>query len=86
VLVNEMLPKKEAIMAYLRNAWYVAAWDSEVGSEGVFQRTLLDESILFFRGSQGVIQAVSNRCPHRFAPLDKGTKCGDVIVCAYHGL
>jgi phenylpropionate dioxygenase-like ring-hydroxylating dioxygenase large terminal subunit len=73
-------------MDYLKHAWYVAAWDSEIGSDGIFQRTLLDESILFFRDSQGVVQAISNRCPHRFAPLDKGVKIGDAIVCAYHGL
>lgn len=73
-------------MAYLKRSWYVAAWDTEIPDEGTFHRTLLDESILFFRDSNGVVQAISNRCPHRFAPLSQGRRVGDAIACAYHGL
>jgi vanillate O-demethylase monooxygenase subunit len=28
-------------MAFLRNTWYVAAWDHEVPQDALFQRTLL---------------------------------------------
>ena len=30
-------------MAYLRNTWYVAAWDSEVKIQSLLSRRLLDE-------------------------------------------
>lgn len=70
---------------FLRNTWYVAAWDSEV-SRTLFARDILGEAILMYRKEDGSPVAVSNRCPHRFAPLDKGKLVGDVVECAYHGL
>ncbi|WP_341963388.1 aromatic ring-hydroxylating dioxygenase subunit alpha [Pseudomonas sp. RC10] len=73
-------------MAFLRNAWYPAGWDYEVEQDKLFNRKLLNENILFFRDSQGVAQAVHDRCPHRFAPLHMGTLDGDSVRCAYHGL
>ncbi|MHA4871752.1 Rieske 2Fe-2S domain-containing protein [Duganella sp. PWIR1] len=73
-------------MAYLRNAWYVAAWDNEIPVDALFQRTLLNESVLFFRDDDGVVQAISNRCPHRFAPLHMGKRVANGVQCPYHGL
>lgn len=73
-------------MAYLRNVWYVAAWDSEVKSGELFTRQLLDEQVLFFRDEAGNVKAVADRCPHRFAPLSMGKLCGYAVQCAYHGL
>lgn len=73
-------------MTFLRNAWYVAAWDSEVPAEGLFSRRLLNEPVLLFRNASGAIRALSDQCPHRFVPLHMGKRCGDVIQCVYHGL
>lgn len=73
-------------MSYLRNAWYVAGWAQEIQSGALFHRTLLDESVLFFRDSRNIVQALRNRCPHRFAPLHLGKLDGDVVRCGYHGL
>jgi phenylpropionate dioxygenase-like ring-hydroxylating dioxygenase large terminal subunit len=73
-------------MAFLRNTWYVAAWDNEVPHDALFQRTLLNESVLFFRDDAGVVQAISNRCPHRFAPLHMGKRVANGVQCPYHGL
>lgn len=72
-------------MAYLRNAWYVAAWDDEV-TRNLFARTILDEPVLLFRKEDGAAVAISGRCPHRFAPLHLGKLIGDVVECPYHGL
>ena len=72
-------------MKFLRNTWYVAAWDEEVTRE-LFSREILGESILMYRKEDGTAVAMSNRCPHRFAPLDKGKLIGDVVECPYHGL
>lgn len=71
--------------AFLRNAWYVAAWSSELKDQP-FSRTLLGQSVLLMRLSDGSVAAMGNRCPHRFAPLDRGTIVDDTIQCAYHGL
>jgi phenylpropionate dioxygenase-like ring-hydroxylating dioxygenase large terminal subunit len=73
-------------MNFLRNTWYVAAWDSEVGADDLFPRTLLNEPVLLFRNGAGDIRALRDQCPHRFVPLHMGRKCGEVIQCGYHGL
>jgi len=71
--------------AYLRNAWYVAAWSGEI-SHTPLGRRLLDEPVVFYRRSDGTVTALQDRCPHRFVPLSLGKIDGDNIVCGYHGL
>jgi vanillate O-demethylase monooxygenase subunit len=70
---------------YLTDAWYMAAWSDEVG-EALLRRRLLGEPILFFRLEDGSVTALTDRCPHRFAPLSMGTRQGDEVTCLYHGL
>jgi phenylpropionate dioxygenase-like ring-hydroxylating dioxygenase large terminal subunit len=71
---------------YLLNAWYVAALSTEVGPEALFNRTILDTSVLMYRKQDGTAVALHNRCPHRFAPLHLGTRHGDEVACLYHAL
>jgi len=71
--------------AYLRNCWYMAGWSDEVG-EGLLRRRILGEPILLYRAGDGAVVALTDRCPHRFAPLSAGTREGDVVRCTYHGL
>jgi len=73
-------------MSFLRNAWYMAAWDNELQPGKPLARTLLNEPLALFRDSAGRAGAVFDRCPHRFAPLSMGTVVGDQLRCAYHGL
>ena len=70
---------------YLLNAWYVAGWSDDFGAD-MKPLTLLDQPLLFFRDSAGRVRAMSDRCPHRFAPLHLGKRIGDDVVCAYHAL
>ena len=72
-------------MGYLRNVWYMIAWGDEIEPGGL-ARTLLDEPVFLFRGSNGEVRALFDRCPHRFAPLSAGTVEGDAVTCRYHGL
>jgi phenylpropionate dioxygenase-like ring-hydroxylating dioxygenase large terminal subunit len=71
---------------FIRNCWYVAAWDTEVPQDAMLARTLLNEPVLIYRDSQGKAVALENRCCHRAAPLHLGRKEGDCIRCMYHGL
>jgi phenylpropionate dioxygenase-like ring-hydroxylating dioxygenase large terminal subunit len=71
---------------FLRNVWYVAAWSHEVGPDQLFQRTILGQSLLFFRTSLGKVVALDNKCCHRHAPLSQGRREGDCVRCMYHGL
>lgn len=71
---------------FIRNCWYVAAWDEEVPADGLLARTLLGEPVLLYRGAQGQVVALEDRCCHRSAPLHLGRKEGDCVRCLYHGL
>jgi len=70
---------------FIRNAWYVAAWAHEVGSEPL-PRTLLGEPVVLFRGESGKVGALEDRCAHRGLPLRFGTVTGDTLTCGYHGV
>lgn len=70
---------------FLRNAWYVAAWMTEVGGEPL-ARTILGDPIVLYRTENGVSVALEDRCCHRQLPLSLGTVRGEEIECGYHGL
>jgi len=70
---------------YLRNCWYMAGWSEEVGETGL-ARQILGKPIYLYRLASGAVTAIADRCPHRFAPLSRGTRDGDILVCGYHGL
>lgn len=72
-------------MSYLKNAWYLAAWDYEVRDKPL-GRVIAERPIVIFRQSNGELCAIGDHCPHRFAPLHMGKVVGDVIECPYHGL
>jgi vanillate O-demethylase monooxygenase subunit len=71
---------------YVRNCWYVIAWDYELDAQSAIARTILNEPIVLYRTSTGAPVAMEDRCCHRFAPLSKGRIEGDAIRCMYHGL
>lgn len=71
---------------FIRNCWYVAAWDQEVPAEGLMARTLLGEPVLLYRDTHGRVVALEDRCCHRAAPLSLGRKEGDRVRCMYHGM
>ena len=71
---------------FLRNCWYVAAWDYELIDGKLLRRTLLGEHVLLYRGESGVTVALADRCCHRGAPLSMGRLEGDCVRCMYHGL
>ena len=70
---------------FLRNAWYAAAWDHEIGSTPL-ARTILNEKVVLFRGADGGVIALEDRCCHRHVPLSHGKVTGNFLQCAYHGL
>jgi vanillate O-demethylase monooxygenase subunit len=71
---------------FVRNCWYVVAWDHEIPAEGLFNRLVIGEPLLLFRRSDGGVVALEDRCCHRQAPLSKGRREGDCVRCGYHGL
>ena len=71
---------------YVRDCWYVAAWDYELKAAELVSRTIINEPVVIYRASDGDLVAMEDRCCHRFAPLSKGRLEGDDLRCMYHGL
>jgi phenylpropionate dioxygenase-like ring-hydroxylating dioxygenase large terminal subunit len=72
-------------MSYLQQAWYAAAFATEVGRRPL-SRTLLGQPVVLYRTQSGTAVALSDVCPHRRAPLHRGTLHDDTLACPYHGL
>ncbi len=72
---------------YVKNCWYVAAWDKEVPAEGFLTRTVCDIPLVLWRDDKGEVVVMEDRCCHRGAPLSLGRKeGGNCVRCMYHGL
>lgn len=72
-------------MTWVKNAWYVAAWDVDVGRTPL-TRTICGKPVMLYRKLDGSLVALHDVCPHRLLPLSMGIKEGDSIRCRYHGL
>lgn len=70
---------------FLRNHWYVAASEAEIGRKPL-ARTIMNEPIVFYRKEDGSPVAFEDRCAHRHLPLSMGKLVGDKLQCYYHGL
>ena len=71
---------------FVRNCWYVAAWDHELAEGAIISRTLLNEPVALWRAPDGALIGMADRCPHRSAPLSLGRIEGEEVRCMYHGL
>ncbi len=76
---------ENAILPFVRNAWYMAAWPDEL-DDGPLARTIMHEPIVLYREAGGKVGALEDRCCHRGAPLTHGTVVEQGIQCGYHGL
>jgi len=70
---------------FLRNYWYVAAYDHEVSGRPM-RRLILGEPVVLYRLEEGTPVALEDRCAHRHLPLSMGKLVGDTLQCHYHGL
>src|SRR5690349_11770899 len=73
-------------MSYVRNAWYVGAWSTDVELGKPIAMMILGEPIVVWRDPQGNVHALEDRCVHRLAPLSKGRCEGANLRCLYHGM
>jgi vanillate O-demethylase monooxygenase subunit len=67
------------------NAWYAAAWDTEV-KRALLPRTIGNRKLVLYRTEAGQAVALEDACWHRLVPLSLGRLRGDDVVCGYHGL
>jgi phenylpropionate dioxygenase-like ring-hydroxylating dioxygenase large terminal subunit len=73
-------------MTFLRNYWYVAATAEEIPHGELLSRLICNEPVVIFRGDDGKVAALEDRCCHRRYPLSKGKLEGCSIRCGYHGM
>jgi phenylpropionate dioxygenase-like ring-hydroxylating dioxygenase large terminal subunit len=73
-------------MSYLKNAWYVAAWASELTQTELLARKILSQPVVLYRDVNNNPAALIDRCAHRLAPLSMGKIVNSCIECPYHGL
>ncbi|MGB3135838.1 MAG: aromatic ring-hydroxylating dioxygenase subunit alpha [Nodosilinea sp.] len=66
------------------NHWYVVAESTELAAKPLAV-VLWHQPIVLYRGEQGQIHAIEDRCPHRQVKLSEGHVEGNHLVCAYHG-
>lgn len=70
---------------FIRNQWYIAGWDHEVGRSPL-ARTICNEPVVLYRKLDGAPVALYDACPHRLLPLSMGLLEGDNLRCKYHGM
>lgn len=70
---------------FQRNAWYVACTPDEL-VEKPLGRQICGKKMVFFRGTDDLVCALEDFCPHRGAPLSLGYVENGNLVCGYHGL
>ncbi|MGZ8931501.1 MAG: Rieske 2Fe-2S domain-containing protein, partial [Methylosarcina sp.] len=65
--------------------WYVVEYESGVKKGQVKEVTFWNTSIALYRGEDGELAAVQNRCAHRQLKLTQGAVDQCNLRCAYHG-
>lgn len=70
---------------FIRNAWYVGAWSSDVQQQPLGRR-ICGDPVVFFRDESGAVGGLEDRCCHRGAPLSLGSVVELGLQCGYHGL
>jgi vanillate O-demethylase monooxygenase subunit len=69
---------------FIRNAWYVVAYDVEL-AERPLARTVLGERIALYRQPDGRCAALQDACAHRLGLLSAGKVTERGLRCPYHG-
>ena len=67
------------------NYWYAVEYDSAIKPGEMKEVVFWKRSVALFRGEDGKLRAVENRCAHRQLKLTTGHVEGCNVVCAYHG-
>lgn len=70
---------------YVRHARYTAGWDREF-TQASEARTMLGEPLVIYRGGDGKVAVLADRCADRLAPLSLCRCEGRQPRCLYHGV
>jgi phenylpropionate dioxygenase-like ring-hydroxylating dioxygenase large terminal subunit len=70
----------------IRNQWYVVLEANEVKPGKVLGVTRMGEKLAFWRGPDGKVTCMTDRCPHLGASLCMGKVRDGGLACPFHGL
>ena len=70
---------------YLRKFWQPIYQARKLEAGRTVPLTIMNEKLALYRGQDGAVHCVENRCAHRGALLSTGWVENDVIRCPYHG-
>jgi renierapurpurin 18,18'-hydroxylase len=70
---------------YAPDTWCPLLKSAEVKNGSIQCVEFLGKKLALFRGTDGAVGALIDRCPHRGVELSLGRVCGRAIQCAYHG-
>lgn len=65
--------------------WYPVAWDRDLKKGEVREVRFWKRAIALYRGQDGRVAAVEDRCAHRQVKLSSGLVDGCRLKCIYHG-
>jgi renierapurpurin 18,18'-hydroxylase len=66
------------------NFWYPVAESQSVPRKKTFAAVFAGERIALYRGENGTVYALEDRCAHRQVPLSLGVVEGEALRCCYH--
>ncbi len=82
---RESLRERVRQLGQSGNYWYAVELSKNLkkgkSTEVIFWKT----SIALFRGEDGIVRALENRCAHRQLRLTTGVVDGNDLICQYHG-
>lgn len=78
-------PVDQCLETGLKDLWYPICPSSFIREKPVSLRRL-GRKLALWRGQDGALHALEDRCPHRGAPLSQGVILGDRLACPYHGV
>ena len=67
------------------NYWYAVEHSKALKPGQVTQVTFWRKSVAVYRGHDGRVRAIEDRCAHRQLPMSKGQVVNNHLVCTYHG-
>ena len=70
----------------LPGRWYVVAKSGDLPTGGVRAIKALGRELVVWRGADGQVRCLEDRCPHRGARLSLGEVTESDLACHYHGV
>lgn len=72
---------------YVKNSWYSAGLSKEFEKGKLTGHKIAGRRMVIWRGEDGKVTALDDRCAHKRFPLSQGRLMADgTLECAYHGL